>query len=66
MYDPELCWTCKGTGVKEEERVCPECLGATRIGTGKDDRLITCPKCDGVGTVMVEERCPTCGGTGQA
>ena len=68
----ETCETCKGSGAKPgtRPRTCSTCNGAgqvrraTRTPFGIFNQVSACPTCNGTGEV-VEDRCETCGGSGQ-
>lgn len=68
----ETCNTCSGSGAKPgtQPRSCTTCNGAgqvrraTRTPFGIFNQVSTCPTCNGSGEV-VEERCESCGGSGQ-
>jgi molecular chaperone DnaJ len=68
----ETCTTCTGSGAKPgtRPRTCSTCNGAgqvrraTRTPFGMFNQVSTCPTCNGSGEV-VEDRCESCGGSGQ-
>ena len=67
----ETCSSCKGTGAKDGTKytTCDTCKGSGQIqqavggGFFKTVRIITCPKCGGVGKIIIE-KCSDCGGKG--
>ena len=68
----ETCLTCKGTGAKEGSRpqTCQTCGGrgsvqqTTRTVLGHFTQVVTCPHCNGKGTI-ISDPCPDCKGRGQ-
>ena len=68
----ETCQTCTGSGAKPgtSPRTCSACNGAgqvrkpTRTPFGIFHQVSTCPNCSGRGEI-IENRCETCGGSGQ-
>lgn len=67
----ETCSSCKGTGAKDGTKytTCDTCKGSGQIqqavggGFFKTVRIVTCPKCGGVGKIIIE-KCPDCSGKG--
>lgn len=67
----ETCSSCKGTGAKDGTKytTCDTCKGSGQIqqavggGFFKTVRIVTCPKCGGVGKIIIE-KCPDCNGKG--
>ncbi|OWY21296.1 molecular chaperone DnaJ [Sphingobacteriales bacterium UPWRP_1] len=67
-----VCNTCHGSGAKTKDGVktCATCHGHGRVRQvtntflGQMQTTITCPHCDGLGTV-VANKCSTCSGTGR-
>ena len=68
----ETCQTCKGTGAKEgsKPQTCQTCGGrgsvqqTTRTVLGHFTQVVTCPHCNGKGTI-ISDPCPDCKGKGQ-
>ena len=67
----ETCPTCKGTGAKEgsKPQTCQTCGGrgsvqqTTRTVLGHFTQIVTCPHCNGKGTI-ISNPCPDCKGKG--
>lgn len=67
----EPCSSCKGTGAKDGTKftTCDNCKGTGQVqqavggGFFKTVRIVTCPKCGGLGKIIIE-KCPDCGGKG--
>ncbi|OWY24415.1 molecular chaperone DnaJ [Sphingobacteriales bacterium UPWRP_1] len=67
-----VCNTCHGSGAKTKDGVktCSTCHGHGRVRQvtntflGQMQTTVTCPHCDGMGTV-VTNKCATCSGTGR-
>lgn len=67
----ETCSSCKGTGAKGGTKysTCDTCRGSGQIqqavggGFFKTVRIVTCPKCGGLGKIIIE-KCPDCNGKG--
>lgn len=67
----EPCSSCKGTGAKDGTKymTCDSCKGSGQIqqavggGFFKTVRIVTCPKCGGLGKIILE-KCGDCGGKG--
>ena len=65
------CETCKGSGAKPgtSKKTCSKCAGKgriiqqTRSFLGMMQSYVTCPDCQGEGTI-IEEKCTDCHGTG--
>ena len=68
----ETCQSCKGTGAKEGSRpqTCQTCGGrgsvqqTTRTVLGQFTQIVTCPHCNGKGTI-ISDPCPDCKGKGR-
>ena len=68
----ETCSTCKGTGAKEgaKPQTCQTCGGrgsiqqTTRTVLGHFTQIVTCPHCNGKGTI-ISDPCPDCKGQGR-
>jgi molecular chaperone DnaJ len=67
LSGPAPCETCHGSGAAPgtSPSTCPQCNGSGQIAVnqGPFQMSQTCPRCHGNGRV-VEEACPTCGGSG--
>ncbi len=67
----EPCSSCKGTGAKDGTKytTCETCKGSGQVqqavggGFFKTVRIVTCPKCGGIGKIITE-KCPDCSGKG--
>lgn len=68
----ETCATCKGTGAREgaKPQTCQTCGGrgsvqqTTRTVLGQFTQIVTCPHCQGKGTI-ISDPCPACKGKGR-
>lgn len=68
----ETCPTCKGSGAKEgaKPQTCQTCGGrgsiqqTTRTVLGHFTQIVTCPHCQGKGTI-ISDPCPDCNGKGR-
>lgn len=58
----ERCAKCSGTGTDPQAYKCSVCSGGGRV-KNYDGKVISCPKCNGSGTVRYQ--CPNCSGHGQ-
>lgn len=67
----EPCSSCKGTGAKDGTKytTCETCKGSGQVqqavggGFFKTVRIVTCPKCGGMGKIITE-KCSDCSGKG--
>ena len=68
----EVCSTCKGSGAKDgaKPQTCQTCGGrgsiqqTTRTVLGHFTQIVTCPHCNGKGTI-ISDPCPACNGKGR-
>ncbi|MCL7414765.1 MAG: DHH family phosphoesterase [ANME-2 cluster archaeon] len=74
----EQCSTCGGTGIVEtSQQECPDCKGSgkpksldlTRMSEKDLGSLLEgvsrCQRCEGSGTITIEQKCEVCGGRGE-